>query len=432
MKTLLTAALAAGLAPLALADTVLVQVPSGFNAETNPTLPTTVELADGTHLLVTGSFGAQGLSVVHPDGTVTPFATGFGSVAGIAQSPVTGQIVVGDSAGATALLLLDDLNDDGDVLDAGELVPHPAQPPVLSNGAAPLPFDIAFEPGSDRFFMSGSTPFSVVPALGVVTVTEAGSASVYAEGFGFPGALAFDGDTLLAADVDADSFIGRVVGLRDLNDDGDALDAGEHVFFADGFAGAGGFVGLADGSFLLGTGFGGTVETLHPDADDDGASDAITTFAAGFGFAGGLTLTEGAGGFVAGVDGDGELRVSDFTVGSVAVRTAPLATTSVDGVIANDASFDIVVGGAPGAQAVFILSLDVAGTTLPGVGDLCVGFGAPFVISPLLPVDGNGESRTTLVFHGLPGLVGLSLGVQGFVLEGGQFGIGDGIVETVQ
>ena len=59
MKTLTCAALAALLAPAALADS-LVDAPTGFNVETNPVLRTTILLEDGTRLVATGSFGLFG------------------------------------------------------------------------------------------------------------------------------------------------------------------------------------------------------------------------------------------------------------------------------------------------------------------------------------------------------------------------------------
>ena len=68
-------------------------VPAGFNFESVPAAgPAVTQLLDGRILVSTGFFGADELSVLQPDGTAVLFATGFGSLAGVAQSPVTGDI----------------------------------------------------------------------------------------------------------------------------------------------------------------------------------------------------------------------------------------------------------------------------------------------------------------------------------------------------
>src|SRR5262245_5505644 len=159
---------AALFAALPAARAGVITTPSGFNVETQAGPGLFAILPDGRALYSTGFFGADQLSLRQPDGTLTLFATGFGSLAGLAQSPVTGDIVVGDSFFAPALRVLRDLNHDGDTLDAGEDTPHPAVLPVLSNGAAPLPFDLQFKPGTDELYLSGSTPFGINPTLGVV------------------------------------------------------------------------------------------------------------------------------------------------------------------------------------------------------------------------------------------------------------------------
>lgn len=417
-----------------------ITVPAGFNVESAPSAGALAgELPDGSRLLALGSFGNERLERLTPDNQLLPFATGFGSIAGVAVSPVSGDIVVGDSFSSTSLWLLHDGNGDGDCLDPGETVAHPVPLPVLGNGAAPLPFDVAFRPGTDELYVSGSTPFGVNPVLGVVTRTANGVATLYAEGLGFAGGLAHRGDVLYVADLDAATFVGRVLALSDGNGDDDALDPGEAVVFAGGLSGAGSLAAASDGHvYLSGTfdsagDFSATVTRLLPDGDADGASDGVDeTWLDGLTFSTGLHLFEGPGGFVPGVAGDGELHVRDFGFnGHRVVRSAPVATTAVLGAIANNSSFQIVVGGAPGSVAFLVLSLDPAGARLPGIGDLCTGFDSLFEVFGPLPVPGSGEVALPFLLHGLPALVGLPIAVQGAVLEQGELGLARGIVTVI-
>jgi hypothetical protein len=99
--------------------------------------------------------------------------------------------------------------------------------------------------------------------------------------------------------------------------------------------------------------------------------------------------------------------------------------------VANNSVFDVVVSGTPGASAVFVLSLDTTGTTVAGIGDLCLGFGAPHLISGIVPVDGTGDAVSSIAFHGLEALIGVDLAIQGFVFEGGELGFGNGLVFEV-
>jgi len=422
-----------GLAPAALAGSLVA--PPGFNVETHPDAGALLlPLPDGSDLLATGAFGAAAIARRLPDGSVIPFATGFGSLAGAALSPVTGDLVVGDSFFAPALRLLRDTNGDLDCLDAGEDVPHPAVLPLLSNGAAPLPFELTFRPGTDELYVSGSTPFGVFPVLGVVLEVAGGSAGVFAEGLGFAAGLQWSGATLYVADVNATDFSGRVVALRDLDADGDALDAGEASDFASGLSGGSDLVVAQDGSlfvsglFDLGT-FTGSVGHLLADGDGDGRSDGVDeAFLTGFSFSAGLSLEEGAGGFVPGVRGDGLLVAGDFGFdGDLLVRTAPFADLALTGTVANNSAFTLTVGGEPGAGALLVLSLDQQGLTLPGLGDLSLGFGAPHVIAGLPPLDGAGSSPATIVLHAVDALVGTAFTAQGFTLQDGEVGIGDAL-----
>ncbi len=417
-------------------------VPSGFNLESAVSAgPVVAQLADGRVLVSTGVFGADALGVLQPDGTALPFATGFGSLAGVAQSPVTGDIVVGDSLLRPALSVLRDLNGDGDMLDGGEVVPYDVQPGVLPNGLAPLPFALSFEPGTDVLYMSGSTPFSGMAAtLGVVSRFAGGTETVFADGLGFAGSMAWDDGVLHVADLDATTFVGRVLALADGNADGDATDAGEAVEFASGLSGASGLVRASDGSFyvsgLFDTAgdFSGCIGRLAPDTDGDGVSDGLVeAYFDGFVFADGLTLLEGPGGFTPGVAGDGRLYVGDFTfpAGNRIIRTAPHATTSVVGTIANNATFDVVVGGDPGATAFSIVSLDTSGATLSGIGDVCTGFGGAFLVLPPQVLGASGQAKRTIRVVDQPQLVGMSVAIQGVVFQAGAYGLGDPIVAVI-
>lgn len=430
MRTLLIASLSlAFLAPTGSAGQF--DLPSGFNLESVPSTSSVFgTLLDGTVLRSSGSFGAENLLAVQPDGSTLLFATGFGSLAGVAQSEVSGEIVVGDSFFMPSLWSLADLNGDGDALDAGEMIPYVTQPPLLSNGAAPLPFDLAFAPGTDDLYMSGSTPFGVSPTLGVITRTSAGAVAVYADSMGFAGNMVFSGSSLYISDLNATTFVGRVLTLTDGNGDDDALDMGEAVEFASGLTGAGGLVQAADGSFYLSgmsdtVDFSGCVGRLLPDLDNDGISDGLEECVFdGFVFAGGLTLIEGAGGFMPGAAGTGSLYVGDFSFsGDRTIRSAPLATTAVAGDVGPNSLVTVTVGGSPGAGALFGISLDTNGSTLFGIGDLGFGFNGPAVLSPVFTVDGAGVSDIDLLFRALPALVGQPLVIQGFTIEGPSVGI---------
>ncbi|MFT7462898.1 MAG: hypothetical protein ACI9EF_001240, partial [Pseudohongiellaceae bacterium] len=399
MRTLFLAGLGlACLSPAAAAGEF--DLTPGFNLESVPS-PSSffAVLNDGTVLRASGSFGDESLLAVQPDGSTAVFATGFGSLAGLAQSELSGEIVVGDSFFSPSLWSLDDLNDDGDALDPGEMVPFAVQPPVLSNGAAPLPFALIFAPGTDDLYMSGSTPFGIEPALGVVTRTSGGSAAVFGDGMGFPGNIVFSGGDLYVADLDSSTFAGRVITLTDGNGDDDALDVGEAVDFASGLSGAGGLVQAADGSFYLsgmsdGVDFSGCVGRLLPDLSGDGISDGLEECVFdGFTFSGGLSLIEGPGGFTPGAAGMGTLYVGDFTFsGDRTIRTAPVATTTVTGTVGPNSLVTISVGGTPGSGAIFGISLDVNGSTISGIGDLGFGFGAPAVLSPVFTIDPAGAA----------------------------------------
>jgi len=437
-RTVLAAALAALAAPPLSAG--LVTAEDGFAVETvMPGGPVVAQLDDGRILLSTGTFGADELSVFVPGGPPQLFADGFGSLAGLAQSPVTRQIVVGDSFGPTPLWILEDLDGDGDALDPGERVPHPATLPTLSNGETPLPFDLVFRPGTDELLVSGSTPFGVDPVLGVVVRVAGASASVFAEGLGLAGGMTFAGDELFVADLDETTFVGRVLTLVDVDGDGDALDPGESVEFATGLSGASDLVRAADGSFYLSgltdpDDVSGAVGRLLPDDDGDGTTDGVDELVFdGFAFAGNLTLFENAGPFVPGVDGLGRLHVGDFTVpdGDRTIRGAPFCDLSIVGSVSTSAPFDVVVEAAVGAETLFVLSLDATPSTLTGIADVCFGFGAPFLVVGGGLVGGAGQTVTSVSLEGAGGAVGMPLAVQGFCVEDGRVGVGDGLVSTI-
>lgn len=413
-----------------------VSVPSGFDVETDAQ-PALVagQLLDGTVLYATGSFGADELSVLD-DGTLVPFATGFGSIAGVAQSPVTGEIVVGDSFPGR-LWLLDDANGDGDALDAGEKVLHPAPFPTPAGGGEYLPFDLAFEPGTDDLFVSYST-FGSDPFEGGIFRVADDVLDDYATGYGFAAGLLFDDGELFAADLDEVTFAGRIVRLVDGNDDGDALDAGEQTDFASGLNGASGLVRDDSGAFYLSGTFAADFSTASVtrlvDTNDDDVADVVDPeWATGFGFTGGLLLVEGAAGFVPGADGDGALTVTDFAATTVprTIRTGPLADTGLTGTIQSDTTIEIAITGAPDATGVWVLSLDTTAATVPGVGDICVGFSQPHVVSPMLPLGASGTAVTQLVLRDLSAVAGLDVALQAFTFEDGRIGIGDALVGAV-
>ena len=432
------AAVVATTAPAALALGVVV--PSGFNAETRLAAgPMIAVLADGTRVLSTGSFGAEQLSLQHADGTVTLYAQGIGSLSGLVQSPSSGALVAGDSFSAVPLLVIADLNSDGDALDPGEVAPHPVRLPVLQGRSPPLPFSLSFRPGapSDELYVSASNP-------GVVLRVAGGVASVYADGFDFPAGMAWEGDTLYVAQSTA-SFAGEVYALTDGNADGDALDPGEMLLFASGLGGASGLVRAADGHLYLSgvldpSDFSGAVARLAPDLDRDGLSDAIDpAWVSGLGsFSSSLVLLEGAGGFVPGSAGDGELWCGEFLPdfgpplsGNVIVRSAPHAALSLTGVVANNQSFALHLAGEPGSSAVAVFALDQSGTTLYGVGDLAIGFGAPYLVAPLPPIGASGQSTLGLTLHSVGGAVGLPFTLQAFALESGEVGCSNALALTV-
>lgn len=441
-SSLLAAALLCSSASASASD---FTVPTGFNFESAAAAgPIAGVLDDGRILLSTGVFAADELSVLQPDGTVKLFATGLGSVAGVAQSPITGDIIVGDSFMAPALRVLRDLNMDGDALDAGEHVAFAAQPGALPDGLIPLPFALSFKPGTDELFMTGSTsptaPMQFV--TGVVSRFSGGVENTFATGMGYVASMAWDGDDLYVADLDANTFVGRVMTFTDVSGDGDAMDASESVEFASGLSGANGLVRAKDGSFylsgvfdvLVGGDFSSCIARILPDTNGDGVQDGYTeAYIDGFVFTGALTLLEGPGGFAPGADGDGRLYVGDFTFpqGNRVIRSAPNATTSINGVIANDAAFQIVVSGDIGAAALSIISLDTAGATLFGIGDLCTGFGGAFKIFPPTIIGPTGSTARKIVIRDQPALVGLEVVIQGLTFQEGRYGIGNAVHAVV-
>jgi len=430
----LLALLLAGLAaPRASASDVVV--PPGLNVETRlGPGPLIAVLSDGTGVLSTGSFGAEQLSLQHPDGSVSLYAQGIGSLAGVAQSPSSGALVVGDSFFGQPLLLVADLDADGDALDPGEVAPYPVRLPVLQGTAPPIPFSLAFRPDApaDELYVSASSP-------GVVLRIAGGAASVYAEGFDYPAGMAWDGETLYVAQNTA-SFSGEVWALNDRNGDGDALDPGEKRLFAAGLSGASGLVRAADGHLFLSGAFdpgdfSGAIARLAPDGDHDGLSDAIDpAFVSGLGsFSTSLVLFESGAGFAPGTDADGELWCgefkSDFSLlqGNVIVRSAPHAALSLTGSVAVNHSFTLHLAGEPGSAALAVFALDQAGVTLYGLGDLAFGFGAPWMIAPLAPIGPSGSTAATYTLHLAGGAVGLPFTLQAFAARNGEVGFSNAL-----
>ena len=419
--------------------------PVGFNIESN-VLPGPVvgALGDGSLLISTGGFGTSGLDIVGHGENPSTFASGFGSVAGVAISPLTGALLVGDSAPEFSvtgqpLNILQDLNGDGDVLDQGEHIAHPATLPILSNGASILPFIIEYEPTANRFLVSGSTPFGSAPTLGAIIAVGETEAHIWASGFGYAADMVADGQTLYLADLDANSFVGRVYALSDNNGDDDALDSGEQTIFADGLSGASGLVRVKGGDFLLSGTFAsdwgsGSITRLENDRNGDGVADQVNQdWWTGFGFTTGLHLIEGQGGLVPGSGGDGFLHVMDFYDAFPApptdrrIRSAPLCDLSISGNVANNSVFTLTNTGWGTGNVVWVLSLDQSGVTLGGIGDLQVGFSAPFVMTSPVPLDATGQADLSVLLHEVGAAVGLAFTAQAFVLKNNDVGVSNAL-----
>ena len=409
--------------------------PSGFNLETVPAAgPIVAVLDDGSRLLSTGSFGAASLTRRAPDGTLSLFAEGFASIDGVSQSTLSGDVAVGEYGATPPVWLLRDLNGDGDALDAGEKSPWATPLPTLANGLVPQPFDLAYAPDSDDLFLIGATDFSAPPSLPAILRCSDGSASVYFTDLGYSGHLAFRDGVLYAADLDSSTFISRVVALADGDADGDAMDPGESWVYAGGLSGASGLAFSADGSLWFSAGFSSVTFTscvgrLGPDGDGDGAADFVEECVVdGFGYSTGLHLFEGPGGFSPGAAGEGELYMGDFGFdGEVVLRSAPLAATAVDGYVGPNSLVHVTVSGAPFAAGLFAISLDTQGVTVPGLGDLGLGFNDLHALSPMLSLGADGEAVFKLVFRELPALLGHPLTIQGITLEGGAYGLGNAL-----
>lgn len=443
LRGLPLAALFATLAtPQAAASDVVV--PSGFNAETRLAPGGMIAvLEDGTRVLSTGVFSDDKLSLQHADESVTLYATGIGSIAGLAQTPSTGDLVVGDSyfAALSELLTVADLNDDGDALDAGEVAPFPVPLPVLQGTQPPVPFSLIYRPGAptDELYVSASTP-------GVVLRVADGAATVFADGFTYPAGMVWVDDTLYVANsvFDPRLFVslGTIWACTDGNGDDDALDPGEMVAYATNLAGAGSLVRDSLGYFYVSgvtslTDFTGAVARVAPDSDHDGVSDAIDhDFITGLGsFSSTLVLFEGPGGFAPGSAADGELWCGQFNgppffepmAGNVIVRAAPHAALSLTGAVANNQSFTMHVAGEPGSQTLAVFALDQVGITLRDIGDLGFGFGGPYFIVPLPPIGGGGQSSSTMILHHVGGAVGLPFTLQAFTVRSGEIGISNAL-----
>ena len=415
-------------------------IPAGYNFETSLAAgPVVGVLNDGRLLVSTGFFGADEISVVEADGSHALFATGFGSLAGVAQSPVTGDILVGDSLFTPSLTVLRDIDGNGDALGAGEKSPFTVQPGLLPEGLAPLPFSLSFQPGTDNLFMTGSTPFDpMVPTVGVVSRFSAGVETTFATGLGYPAGMVWDGEDLYVADLNASTFVGRILTLTDANRDGDARDAGEAVEFASGLSGANGLVRAADGSFYLsgvfdvleGGDFSGCIARILPDANGDGVHDGFTeAYIDGFAFTGALTLIEGPEGFTPGAGGDGQLYIGDFSApaGDRILTSAPHAATHVLGEVANNSTFQIMVSGEIGATAFSIISLDTSTTTIAGIGDLCLGFQGAFKVFAPQTIGPTRSVTQKIDVRDEPALIGLEVAIQGIVLEDGRYGLGNSL-----
>ncbi len=433
------------LAPAVSADEVVV--PDGLNIETATTGGQVVaRLSSGDLLIKGGGFGPNVLRIRHAGNGLTTYTPVFDSFSGTAQAP-NGDLFVGNF-GPTVLWIARDGNTDGDALDGGEWFPAPISlavlPPVSKgdpNGQF-APYDMEFAPGTDDLYIAGSN-FSAFDGITwvvrILDATEPGAtAEVYHSTSGFTGGIAFHDGALYLGVFGAFPDPSRVEKLVDGGADG----AGPTVHvYATGLSGANHLAFAADGTgFLSGTSdpgdFSATVTRLAPDGDADDAADAVDEsfltgidFTAGFDFTGLLVLDEGLGGFGPGAGRNSRLYVgnSEILEGGYTVRTAPPASTEVTGTVANNDSFDVTVAGAPFALSLHVLTLDQTPSTLPGIGDICVGFGGPHVVTPLVSLGGAGEATTSYGLHGVGALVGVGMTIQGFTFEAGEIGIGNAL-----
>ena len=159
------------------------------------------------------------------------------------------------------ILLLEDLNNDGDALDAGEVK-------TWADGLSSL----------SEIDALGSTVYAVEEVLDRVIrlqdqngdgdALDVGESIVWADGFSAPWGLIHDDQENWYVPDRADNAVWR---LTDLNADGDALDAGEKVLYADGILQSLSAIFSAGGLFV--SSFAG--DSIYRVVDSNGDGDAL-------------------------------------------------------------------------------------------------------------------------------------------------------------
>ncbi len=256
----------------------------------------------GTGIVVgQGSYGAGSESLIRrdADGTITTLATGFNSLSGFAQSTHGDVLYVTDNGGSLGGATT------GNTVFAIE-DPRTATTPVTASGREVAP--------------AQSVPYAQGLAIGqdgeVYVSSAAGATSgtvlkhhampppftTFASGFGYTAGLSFGtGWHLFVGDVDANTFVGRVVELDD---------TGAFVrTLAGGLSGAFDQVFNRDGSLLVSGGFTGDFSSSTLVSID--AAGTVSEFAHGFVFSTGLTV-DPVGGRVYALD-SGSAQVTTFT-----------------------------------------------------------------------------------------------------------------------
>src|SRR5579862_3098530 len=205
----------------------------------------------GTAIVVgQGSFGAGGESLIRrdADGTITTIATGFNSLSSFAQSAHGDVLFVTDNGGNLAGATT------GNTVFAIE-DPRTASAPVTASGrevapAQSVPFAQGLAIGADgEVYVSsaaGGTNGTVLKHRSILFPPFA----PFASGFGYTAGLAFAPDGhLFVGDVDATTFVGRVVELDDTGTPVRTLAGGLSGAFDQAFT--------RDGSLLVSGGFTG-------------------------------------------------------------------------------------------------------------------------------------------------------------------------------
>jgi sugar lactone lactonase YvrE len=180
------------------------------------------------------------------------------------------------------------------------------------------------------YFVSAATEgrvYRVEDLNGDGDALDAGEVTAWANGLDLPTGLVTDGAALLVAETNT----GRIHRLQDLNGDGDALDVGETMLWSQGFVSPLNLARELDGVVFVTDDVEGLVWRL---ADLNGDGDALDTgestlFAADITGAAGLVIAEG-GLFVASADNGRTHRVMDGDGDGDALDTGENLVHAVD------------------------------------------------------------------------------------------------------